>query len=368
MPIILDLQGVQSSQVTVQPSPLAELMSVLHMLAEANHHVDQAAEIRHIDQVMPRTLKQNLKDLAPLWARFRVRSLMPLTHHPSAGFEHDMQRLESLELQAFVTMAAEAIYGARSSSFTNILTDESEARSFVARADDRSESRGSLANLLVNHPEDLRSRLITVLLEAHQTFFSSRWAECLPALRSMQSDVQAMLKQQPFAVVLTALNPGIHYFPSTNQVAFDKLQNAFVPAEDRHYIIVPSYYTRPHTIVKYDAGYGRSAQDLPIVIQVPIHNLAVGTRASVEEIQHRLTVLADPARLNLVRHLIYEECTTTELARLTGMTIPQVSRHLRRLREAGLLRSERDGRMIRNRINLRTVYALGYDLVTGVMR
>lgn len=78
--------------------------------------------------------------------------------------------------------------------------------------------------------------------------------------------------------------------------------------------------------------------------------------------------MSDPARLALCRHLVNEPITTSDLAARTAMTLPQVSRHLARLRESGLLISRRDGRMIYHRLNPQRLMHLGVDILTAIIR
>jgi DNA-binding transcriptional ArsR family regulator len=54
------------------------------------------------------------------------------------------------------------------------------------------------------------------------------------------------------------------------------------------------------------------------------------------------------ARTRLLTEL-EEPATTTRLARRLGLTAPGVSQHLQRLRSAGLVTSDRDGREVRYR-------------------
>lgn len=368
MPIVLDLADVSNADVSVQLSPLAELMAVLHMVAEPDHHVDRRREITSIQQATPRPLARELRDLAPFWARFRSRHLMPLQQAPAAGLEHELTRIEQLPLDAFARVSAEAIFGARNAAVVSLARDEFGRQEFIDRCTEKSEIRGSLAMQLASDPEQLRGRLLTALRTADAAFFGRLWQQGAAGLLSAVTDVEAMLTQQPLHLVLTALNPSVRHFPSTGQVAFDKLQTAFVRAEHRTYVLVPSRFTRPHIVVKYDQTYGGELGDLPVVIQFPVDQMGVAIEGGTDAIQHRLSVLADPSRLDILRHLVNEECTTTELARRTGMTTPQVSRHLRRLREAGLLESEREGRLVRNRLVLRAVYSMGYDLIAAVVR
>src|SRR3954470_10759838 len=58
-----------------------------------------------------------------------------------------------------------------------------------------------------------------------------------------------------------------------------------------------------------------------------------------------LKVLADPLRLRVVDHLFnVGPATVSELAGHLAVTMPQLSNHLRRLRDAGLVRVQRTGR------------------------
>src|SRR4051794_11003928 len=58
-----------------------------------------------------------------------------------------------------------------------------------------------------------------------------------------------------------------------------------------------------------------------------------------------LKELADPTRLRVVDHLLHAgPAPVSELARRLGLPLPQLSNHLRRLREAGLVTVRRTGR------------------------
>jgi DNA-binding transcriptional ArsR family regulator len=133
-------------------------------------------------------------------------------------------------------------------------------------------------------------------------------------------------------------------------------------------VLVPSLFTQPHLLVKHDRAYTDDITDLPVVVQFPVMDMELSTGFTLEHLRQRLLVLTDPARLSLCRHLVNEECTTSELARRTGMPAPQVSRHLARLRDVGLLLSERDGRYIRHRLLLARIYRLGPELVNSIVR
>ena len=57
--------------------------------------------------------------------------------------------------------------------------------------------------------------------------------------------------------------------------------------------------------------------------------------------------LADPTRRSMLEMLARAEHRVTELARPFAMSLPAVSKHLRVLEKAGLIRRQRDGRVHR---------------------
>ena len=73
------------------------------------------------------------------------------------------------------------------------------------------------------------------------------------------------------------------------------------------------------------------------------HRLA-GERDVIEAARRVHRALGDTNRLDLVRRLAQGPATVSELIESTGLSQPLVSWHLRRLRSAGLVTSERSGR------------------------
>lgn len=64
-----------------------------------------------------------------------------------------------------------------------------------------------------------------------------------------------------------------------------------------------------------------------------------------------LKAIADHNRLAILRALMEQERTVTELANALGMTQPHVSHHLAILRHAGLVDHERDRNRVLNRLH-----------------
>ena len=72
-----------------------------------------------------------------------------------------------------------------------------------------------------------------------------------------------------------------------------------------------------------------------------------------------LAALADPARLAIVRELADAETCACDLTDCCGVAQPTVSHHLRVLREAGIVTSERRGQNIFYRLDPNAAKRLG---------
>jgi DNA-binding transcriptional ArsR family regulator len=63
--------------------------------------------------------------------------------------------------------------------------------------------------------------------------------------------------------------------------------------------------------------------------------------------------LADPTRRRILAHLAHGDHCVTDLARPYSMSLPAVSKHLRVLERAGLVRRRRNGRVHRLKLEAR---------------
>ncbi len=75
--------------------------------------------------------------------------------------------------------------------------------------------------------------------------------------------------------------------------------------------------------------------------------------ARYEQLDAVFSALGDPTRRRLLTRLSGGPASITELAEPFAMTLPAVSKHLRVLERAGLLRRERDGAYHRCRLDAR---------------
>jgi ArsR family transcriptional regulator len=75
-----------------------------------------------------------------------------------------------------------------------------------------------------------------------------------------------------------------------------------------------------------------------------------------------LKVLADPNRVLIVRALVRQPLSVGDICQATGLSQQRVSHHLGRMRPAGIVVAERDGRSVVYRISPRIAAEDGIDL------
>jgi DNA-binding transcriptional ArsR family regulator len=68
-------------------------------------------------------------------------------------------------------------------------------------------------------------------------------------------------------------------------------------------------------------------------------------KCNARQLNRTFAALADPTRRRILEHLTHGDRCVTDLARPYAMSLPAVSKHLRVLENAGLIRRRRRGRV-----------------------
>ncbi|MEU1934374.1 DUF5937 family protein [Streptomyces coeruleorubidus] len=363
MSIVLDLGGLGPADLAAGPSALSELMASLHVLAEPEHHPEAAGWAARAAAAGP-DLRDELSVFAPLWARFRCRLFFPRALPLAASLDEELAAVAALPAEDFLELVAPGVLGTNAQSVPPVR----ELRAGTAAAEDyarrclrRSYARGELARQLVAAPLELRDRLLAVLRAADTAFFAEDWRTLRTPLEDHAREVRRRLMVRSPADVLTELLPTAARVGPGERVRLDKLQIDEVKVAPRPLVLVPSARVWPHLTVK---------NEYPscVVVQYAVRGTTPAEQLTLRDLHHRLMALTSPARMELCRHLLGEPITTSELAARLGSSEPQVSRALRTLRDAGLVRSTRDGKLVRHRLATDVIQRLGHDVLATVAR
>ncbi|MFC9133345.1 DUF5937 family protein [Streptomyces sp. NPDC057099] len=363
MSIILDLGGLGPADVAAGPSALSELMASLHVLAEPEHHPEAAGWTARAAAAGDE-LRDELSVFAPLWARFRCRLFFPRTVPLAASLDEELAAIAALPVEDFLELVAPGILGSaglRVPTARELRAGTASAEDYARRCLRRSYARGELARQLVAAPLQLRDRLLAVLRAADTAFFADDWRALRPPLEDHAREVRRRLAVRSPADVLTELLPTAARVGPGERVRLDKLQIDEVRVAPRPLVLVPSARVWPHLTVKRE-------HPSCVVVQYAARGTTPAGELTLRDLHDRLMALTSPARMELCRHLLGEPITTSELATRLGSSEPQVSRALRTLRDAGLVRSTRDGKLVRHRLATDVVQRLGHDVLATVAR
>jgi DNA-binding transcriptional ArsR family regulator len=377
MTVVIVLEGALPGRFTVAVSPLAELAASLHVLTEHGHHADRAPWAEEVARTAPPAFRAGLRRFSPLWTALRWRGFYTGLDGPAwgggapgpgvgAGPAGRAPTLARLPLDQFAELTAySCASGYRGYAFDRLLHETAQAAALRHAASGLPEPHLALAEDLLRDPAALRADVLAFLDLCRRVFFGALWAETEPVLTGAAHRVRQRLADDGPAAALVSLSPSsarlAHPSPGTAsgggplRVVFDKVHHAVITPARTPVLLIPTLYGAPHLVVKNEPG-------LPPVVHFPVHAPVVGVTLA----RSRMLALTDPRRVRLCRLIARQSMTTADLAHRLSMTRPQVSRHLRTLRDLGLVRTERHGRYVHYGLDLAAVGRLGHDVATAL--
>ena len=194
---------------------------------------------------------------------------------------------------------------------------------------------------------DLHTRFWQLLDRFYYEFYHP-WRETrIPAMEQREAQARAALGAQDQV-------PPMDWLPARSSLLrFPELQ-ASVRARNLHvtfwaepFGITDSWSLWPGYLVVSFAEAGK---------------LYEGFQTLARDVAARASALGDPTRLIILRMIRNFGMVNTEIAKFLELSQPTVSVHAKILREAGLIRSEQDGRLVRHEINASEVRRLFRDL------
>lgn len=362
MGVRLVVEGAGSRNLAFGLSPLAELGAALHVLAEPEHHPLEAEWVARTRAALAPDLVRQLSGLAALWGSYRLRVLFPLTVSASKTLDQELASIEAMPIDDFVELTAFAVRGGNSGEgLRSIQSDEQVRGRFIERARRRGCGAEVIGEDLLADPVSFRIRFVDLLRKVAAVALEDAWRQSSHALSRDLVARRNIAATKGTVQALRSLSGSISVGDSVNSVYIDKIHHGVVDINRQPLIVVPTSFGWPHLLVKHERGW-------PAVLQYPVKNEPQADSTSLALLQLRLSVLADPVRLKVCRAVAREPRTTVDLAEAWGISSAQVSRHLRALREAGLVTSHRNGRFVSYQLDAAALARLGADLIVALLR
>lgn len=358
MAVTLDIDVPLASAVTVRLSPLAEFAAALHAVLFPAHHPRSAPWRERFAAAAPAGAP-TLRRWEPLLDAFKARYFSPLGCGDAADIHDEIEAIAGLRLEDFIAMTAQALVSRNSYYLSPGAVETSWDRDdFLKRTVRSSEPHAALARALLDAPASLQRDLVSDLHSLAAGAFAAEWDATSPALERHRARMAMMHSKDPWALFEELTDASVDR--ELGILRFAKLYNARLALSSGGAIIVPGFHVAPHSPIKHYPGY-------PVVVTA----VAALDKGSVGEVMPavlgRLSALNDPVRLQICRSLLRTPASTTELAQSHFMNVAQMSRHLRRLREAGLITGTRQGAEVRYRLEVATLRRLGTDVIGALL-
>lgn len=374
--LTIDITGMPAERCVFAPSPLAELTSMLHVLAEPAHHPAVQAWAGATLAGLKPALADRLLEAEFLWRSSRADFLVP--GRPRATLAAELDAVDAIPDETYVAAALVMTCGSprltagRSPAAGRPSeTPEAQPALELGRALELAHARGprqaAFAERLITDPAAVRTAVRDLLEACADAFFLDAWRQVEHQLAADARHKADLFARHGMQAALAAVSPAITLSADAGgeRIRLDKLQDSSTSATGDGITFIPSVYGRPHLLTVHAPGWRP-------VVQYPVaerhQDWHQGRPAPIDLVRLRLDAFAHPVRQRLCRTLARGPHTTGELAEAWHLTAPEVSRHLAVLKKAGLLQTTRRGRYVRHHLDITATASLGVDLLAALLR
>ena len=318
-------------------SPLLEAVLSLHVLVEPKHHPLQHPWVRR-SRTLPAPLRREIAALSFAYDGFVPEFLMSSPKTPYRSFEEDLHELESLDDPTLALGFLRPLWDHRGERDEQLLEDD-RVRDHVAGRVSRLGADEQAASLIFESPRELLGRFAALLEAYWEAAFEEEWASLEPRLAETVAEAGRRIVADGVYAYLTGLSPQLLIDPGKREIRRDLPHEHTVEVGPRsELVLVPSAFVWPHVRVNCDPPWPPA-----IVYPAPFALDSAKSRLPSEDVVHVLRALADETRLRALKLIAAGDRSTQELAPLIGISEAGLSKHLRLLARAGLVRGRREG-------------------------
>jgi len=318
-------------------SPLLEAVLSLHVLSEPKHHPLQHPWVRR-SRSLPPELRREIAALRFAYDGFVPEFLMPSPASAYRGFDEELQELERLDDATLALGFLRPLHDHRGEREETLLDDE-RVRGHVLGRVERLGADAALATLIFDSPRELLARFTRLLGDYWEAAFRDEWEQLEPRLAETVAEAGQGIAARGVYDYLTGLSPQLLIDPGNREIRRDLPHEHTVDVgPGAELVLVPSVFVWPHVRLNCDAPW-------PPGIVYPAPFALAGGRSTLpsQDVVHVLRALADETRLRALRLIAAGPRSTQELAPLIGISEAGLSKHLRLLARAGLVRGRREG-------------------------
>jgi DNA-binding transcriptional ArsR family regulator len=247
-------------------------------------------------------------------AQQTLEQLSPANRLPALAMKHDLAHETTAVKVTEKTL--QAVYERRAwdEAALEALREAFQQRGRPARP-------RTLVNILEwwSRPEEFGERYLAALQSYQAVFFNEEERRIRPVLEFSLAEAQNLAEKLEFTKLIETLSQGV-------QLA--------VLSEAAQVVLAPSYWTTPLVI------YEHVSPDCMLMLfgGRPADETLVPGEMVPDALLRTLKALSDPTRLRILRYLVDQPMTPSQLSRRLRLRNPTMTHHLNALRLAGLVR------------------------------
>jgi DNA-binding transcriptional ArsR family regulator len=355
MAITLLLDKPLPSSLIATVSPLAELACALHANLNPTHHPHSQRLSKEFEAMSDGVIAIVEDTWWPLFGAFKPRYFYPIDAK-QVSLSQGIETLEGLAPDIFSAMTLQALAGdsnffVSTSEIARLKVEQGGLKYQMRLA---SPAHHRLTEWLLDNPAEVQRALAGCLRRVAEQGFSDTWDAILPSLEHERRRAEALVRTDPWRVFYEM--PLVSVDKEGGKVVFDKLYPARIALSQSPLLLIPTIHGAPHIAIKHYPGYLN-------IVHYPILDTQRDPGQTISTIRSRLEAINHPTRITICRELLRRPSSTTELAYRLNMTVPQTSRHLRQLREAGLAVRSRQGLTVNYELDLKAIRRIGADVL-----
>jgi DNA-binding transcriptional ArsR family regulator len=319
MGIEIELPPNEIEAVRLDVSGLMEAVLSWHVLLGTSHHTLQLPWVRRC-RSLPQDLRAELRRLGWLVGGY-VPSVFGRPH-AAEDFAGQVAAVRRLPDELLVRELRQALNNAPLFDFTRPASE-------IAYWDER----------IVSDVHGVLDEFLCTLTWYWDAAFADRWAETEQRVHSLTGMLDEWIRHRGVLPLLQVYRPDLDIRFDRRTVLIDRPHDHRIRATPhRPLTVLLSEFAWPHVRILCDNPW-------PPVLVLPVQHLARTSRTPqpARDLLLGLRAVGNESRLGILTLLAAQPRSTNELGTLLQLSAPAVSRSLKQLETAGLVRSEREG-------------------------
>ncbi len=312
---------------TITYIPIYEFYLSLHVLANAQHHMTRLNWGNKMLEKIPHSLKKELTFFKSMTSDYLnlMDTIVLWDESTTVSIEAGIEILTTLTDINFITYMLGYDKG------ENIIEQYVNGNHAETL-----ESFNPEMKQLLRNPKTTRKKLIHFLYE-YLTYYQKEHRRVEPWLIRFVHDSRKQFDKDPLAF-MGKIHPRLTVYDDMLQ--FDKAKTyQFSYKNLKHVFVVPSSFVHPHLLLGIHQDMISTAIDVHVPGEDAISKVP-------EDFVQIMKALSDQTRLTILKMLLHHPYCIQQLSDLLNISEPAVSKHLRILKKADLIWSERQGHFV----------------------